>query len=408
MLHGKTLQQWNDLLEQTHNSKGKEEGQPIPPEGLLSGRCTNIGAGVNHGTTGYGGQRFLRMSFQASNISALEQEEDMFHPDPPRVHRKIGSTGRSTGPTTESTEPITRLSCEAVVEHTVYLVADPWGYKNLWHGLEEITSMFVAYAVHDLDPAHTQVLVAEGRSGSTMEDTFGVHGPLVYSFSKVAPPMSLVDAMKQLAPQGGNVCLKRVVFSTWGQPSMQAAGSYWDMVRLQLSIPYACGPSSIFLGLRDHILEHLGQPGLQVDPYNNRILWLERSTRLTGHEAEMLQVVEQAASQYHASVIRQDLSLLEYTEQVRLVQTASMLVGLHGAALTWGFLLPQGGSIIEILKESLGARCYCYVTAAKSVGATHYSVVFQRNSAAERDGLRKAVSSALANLHKNRLDGGSE
>lgn len=91
-------------------------------------------------------------------------------------------------------------------------------------------------------------------------------------------------------------------------------------------------------------------------------------------------------------------------EQIQLVQTVSVLIGIHGAAFTWGFLLPQGGSIIEISKESLGARCYCYVTAANSVGASHTSVLFRSNSNTERERLMKTVDTALDNLKESRPD----
>lgn len=403
VVNGSAVQKWSDVLEDRHRTK-KGGGQPMPPRGLLSGRCKEVGPGVTRGTEGSGGQKFLRSTFQAYNGSGLERGRDRPQLDHTRLHRKIGPMELNMEPTMKSMGKNVQFECEGIVEHAVYVVAEPWGYMNLWHGFEEITSMFVAYAVYNLDPADAQVLVADGRAGSNMTNNFGVHGPLVDSFSRKAPPLSLVDAMRQIAPQGGNACFKRIIFSTWGQPSIQAAGSYHNMARIRLSAPYKCGPSSIFLGLRDHILENLGQPRAAADPTSLRILWLERSTRLTGHESAILELIETAALRHGASVIRQDLSLLGYMEQIQLVQTVSVLIGIHGAAFTWGFLLPQGGSIIEISRESLGARCYCYVTAANSVGASHTSVLFRSNSNTERERLMKTVDTALANLKENRPD----
>jgi hypothetical protein len=235
------------------------------------------------------------------------------------------------------------------------------------------------------------------------------------AFSGAYPVESIEDALKRVTGKAadGRVCLPRVIFSTWGHPSIQAAGSYFNMQRMDLSAPYKCSSSPILLGMRNFIVSRVLEnsvsslaatriadpslpPGL-VNDKNIQVLWPVRKTRLTGLEDVILGVIRRVCTEKNAQLVEKDLSNMSFSEQLSIIRSTNVLVGLHGAALTWAYFLPANSSLIEISNEPASARCFCFQTAAKSVGVKYKFIQFGKHRETKDDAnlLYQSVAAAI-------------
>ena len=259
-----------------------------------------------------------------------------------------------------------------------------------------------AYAVIELRPEDTQVVLAGASSRLPASSAFSMYQEVAEAFSGAYPVESLEEAIKRAAGKAadGRICLPRVIFSTWGHSSMQAAGSYFNMQRMDLSVPYECSTSPILLGMRDFIVSRVvsssdsriaatrDDQSVPPDFANGktiRVLWPVRRTRLTGLEDGILDMLRRVCREKNAQFIEQDLSDLSFSEQLSIVRSTNVLVGLHGAALTWAYFLPPNSSLIEISNEPASARCFCFKTAAKSVGIGYNFILFDRHRETDDD-----------------------
>eukprot|EP00890_Picochlorum_soloecismus_P002147 jgi/Picsp_1/2933/NSC_01158-R1_duf563 domain-containing protein len=346
--------------------------------GALRGSCNEAEYRVKNWTTGHGGQAFLRHSFVSEPVDRTAPAERVLDE---QQECKFGGG----------------------LKHTLYVIGDKWSVEdNLWHNIEEIMSMFVAYAVFELRPEDTQVVLAGAGSSVPASSSFSMFQEVAEAFSGAYPVESLEDAIKRVAGNAadGRVCLPRIIFSTWGHPSIQAAGSYFNMQRMDLSAPYECSTSPILLGMRDFIVSRVlsssessivarrdGQSMLHglANEKTIRVLWPVRKTRLTGLEDVMLDIIRRVCREKNAHLIEQDLSHMSFSEQLGIIRSTNVLVGLHGAALTWAYFLPPNSSLIEISNEPASARCFCFQTAAKSVGVGYRFIQFGKDRATDDD-----------------------
>ena len=260
-----------------------------------------------------------------------------------------------------------------------------------------------AYAVFELRPEDTQVVLAGTTSSIPASSSFSMYQEVAEAFSGAYPVESIEDALKRVTGKAadGRICLPRVIFSTWGHPSIQAAGSYFNMQRMDLSAPYECSSSPLLLGMRDFIVSRVLEnsfsnlaatriadpslpPGL-VNEKTIQVLWPVRKTRLTGLEDVILGVIRRVCREKKALLVEKDLSNLSFSEQLSIIRSTNVLVGLHGAALTWAYFLPPNSSLIEISNEPASARCFCFQTAAKSVGVKYKFIQFGKHRGTDHD-----------------------
>ena len=309
------------------------------------------------------------------------------------------------------------VQCEGWVEHDIFLLADRWGVPmgapslmfptpNFWHGFEEVVSTFVAYGAFGLEPATTQLLLADAPDTAPGRAPFPIHQAAMETFSGARPIERLEAAAQRVAPNGGMACFRRVAFSTFAQTSLLAAGSYFNMRRLDLPIPTPCGSSSVLLGLRDHLAAHLPSPlrvggggqergGAPLE--GKRVLWPRRSTRNIEGQDALLNFVSTALAERGVIFEAVDLAGLSYEDQIREVRGSDVLMGLHGAALTWAAFMRDGTAMVEVMpsEDFHNERCYCYQHLALSLGMPYRSPVF-----AGRPGDHDAVLNAALTVLK--------
>ena len=309
------------------------------------------------------------------------------------------------------------VQCEGWVEHDVFILGDRWGVPlgapsfpfptpNFWHGFEEVVTTFVAYGAFGLEPASTQLLLADAPEAAPGQEPFPIHQAAMESFSGARPIERLAAAARRVTPKGGMACFRRVAFSTFGQASLLAAGSYFNMARMDLPVPQtACGSSSVLLGLRDHLAAHLPSPspprahgGGQSSGLleGKRVLWPKRSSRKIEGQDDLLDFVSSALAQHGVAFEAIDLADLSYDAQIREVRGSDVLMGLHGAALTWAAFMRDGSALVEVLPSAgfLGERCFCYMSLALSLGMPYQSPVFAGRPG-DHDSVLNAVLVAL-------------
>lgn len=136
---------------------------------------------------------------------------------------------------------------------------------------------------------------------------------------------------------------------------------------------FATTSPELLIKVRDKIMA-----SLNVKPVKSpfRIVYVSRSKargRKVMNEAE----VEAALGRYDAEVI--NFEDLTFDEQVSLMQESSVLISIHGAALTNMVFMPAGGAIVELLPKKNGVFDYnkvrnsfrhdpCYARLADGLG----------------------------------------
>lgn len=104
-----------------------------------------------------------------------------------------------------------------------------------------------------------------------------------------------------------------------------------------------------------------------------------------------------------------DFDLIDFKQQVEIIINTSILVSLHGAALTNMMFMEPGSTIVEFLpKEIINDKCYCtlagtmkhqyYYVSCDMDGTSHITSNFQVDVAAFEDVLTNAVSSQFKSV----------
>jgi len=302
--------------------------------------------------------------------------------------------------------PAEEPTCVAWVDHPLYVFADRWHSKSLWHGFEDIFKGFESFAIHDLPP-DTQVVVADARIGEDLEEMFNPIWPLVgHALSPVHPVTTLVELATSLGgtdpaalPQNAAICVRRAVFNIWANRSVQSMSGFYNHRRGTLGAPTPCRNSSVVRGLVDMIVERLEKEG-KLDPpppdvaakdeTQVVVTYPKRKTRGVKNEAEVLATLKDRFPA--ASIEPVWLDKMHLFEQMRHIRRTDVLFGLHGSALTWGLFLRDGSSMIEAVS---GRPCFCHQSIATWMDHQYIGLTYHEASSLNVDSALNAVSSGI-------------
>jgi len=235
--------------------------------------------------------------------------------------------------------------CSNPVDKTALFVTR-YEYANLYHTMTDWYNAYASVAAHGLvgQSGNIEVVFFDGHSWGKLDDAWGaLFGS--YSFVKhKETPVCYKRALFVPAGYMGGVSLNtitksRLADSCTGQPEAREFAR-WFLARFGFEPrpkSGAAGGPTITLMLRKDYLAHprIGNRG---------------ATRKIGNEQEVVSALEAVAP--GAVVLAMNPAELTMREQVEIISKTDLLIGVHGAGMTYALLLPDGAHVIEMKPRS--------------------------------------------------------
>ncbi|PLB54755.1 DUF563 domain-containing protein [Aspergillus steynii IBT 23096] len=220
------------------------------------------------------------------------------------------------------------------------------GSRNIWHSLLEILSMTMTLDVLQMTwrPDHTRPfftgLDADNTQVIILDDNDD--GPYFKLWSIFANKPTL-----RLKDLPDNQTLQNIIIPLAGGSNPFWQGD-WEVL--------PCKESSLLRTFTQRVLNtfELGDyKGLQKDDVIITFINRVESRRLVDHEDYLDQV---RATFPHIKVQSVDFAAIPFHTQLKIIQSTTVLVGVHGAGLTHGMFLPPRSVMVEILPPSLNHK----------------------------------------------------
>lgn len=240
------------------------------------------------------------------------------------------------------------------------------GKENPFHAVSAVAGAFFSALVVGLDPAETDVLVTDdaGEDG----DISSLLLRALFHSVQALPPMP-TPKPRQRKP---GACADLLVV-----PSRHLALPWRDF-HTPMALP--CRNSTLFDALRSAVVRGLALstapvPSPSLSPLAPRRFWLRPSTaRADAPELRGLvlarrhrtyrrllnpeTVIRLLREKQRVDATELELSELPLRAQLEAVRQAGVLVGVHGAALTWLLFARERTTIIELVTSRSGPFCY--------------------------------------------------
>lgn len=195
-------------------------------------------------------------------------------------------------------------------------------------------NMFVVKEVLDYDVADQQVLLMDkmpnGAGVELIEKAFApVHG--VHRISKY---------------QNQKVMFKRLIFHLESPAAL-------IFPETSTTGPQKCRDSSLFDAYRRHVLQAFDLLDVSPPPIPSATLIVRRRTplknvgRVLENEEEVVSTMQQQAPHLLRTQVV-DLAALMLADQLRIVRQSNILVGVHGAGLSWILFAADEAVLLEI------------------------------------------------------------
>eukprot|EP01026_Neomeris_dumetosa_P005253 TRINITY_DN1146_c0_g1_i8.p1 TRINITY_DN1146_c0_g1~~TRINITY_DN1146_c0_g1_i8.p1 ORF type:complete len:561 (+),score=40.83 TRINITY_DN1146_c0_g1_i8:80-1762(+) len=246
--------------------------------------------------------------------------------------------------------------CVAWVDQPVYVLGRYIGEGNLFWALNTAAEAFLAYALFNIDH-DAQLIVLDQVSDESLEKYFGLGLEIFASMFSPRRPIRTLNGILQEAIQKsgktkGSVCFRKMMFNTLAYRSFLAKNN-----RLRTR----CRNSAAVNGLVDMLTDALDitevhPKSLFNDKAKLQVIWPSRQgfSRNIENEDEVIQFLDEKVTALGHSFQSVHLEKIDLVSQMRFVRSADVLVGLHGAALTHAFVMPQTSALIELELEHRG------------------------------------------------------
>lgn len=245
------------------------------------------------------------------------------------------------------------------VDNVLFLVKREEIVANLWHTLMQVMSLTLS-----LDVLRMAV---DPNTGFPYFDDRDVRNSrvLILDQYEEGPFFDLWTMFTGLSPLrlGDDTTLtsSKVVVPLPGASNPVWAGDWVD-------IP--CNGSSLLEVFSKRVLEHYQIP---VDRPRKTQLTLtlidRRSTRQLRNQSTYVAGLRERFPDIKIHLI--DFAAISFLDQIRLVRSTDLLVGVHGAGLTHEMFLPRGSTIVEILPPTLDYKGFANM--AKLLGHQYFS-----------------------------------
>ncbi|KAG9517252.1 hypothetical protein KCV07_g6326, partial [Aureobasidium melanogenum] len=260
---------------------------------------------------------------------------------------------------------------------------------NVWHNLVELMSYYMtldvlsmstsphaedkgaAYYNSEVDKANTQVIVVDGHKKGPYFDLWDFFSDPTRNPTLKLSEDAKVDA--EAEEQEDLEFFDRVVL-----PLPGASNPFWEGTWT----PHHCSQSDLGRVFSERVLTHYNAMTTDLHSLDEKAMdlsalppkWPKKISdplqvlivkRATTRRIDDLEGKLAALKKLYPSVVFnvRDLSDYTFAEQVRMVHSHQILVGVHGAAMTHLFFLPgrpnaPSSTVVEILPHKLGHRGY--------------------------------------------------
>lgn len=232
--------------------------------------------------------------------------------------------------------------CDEWIEHPVYLVRR-WEYHNLYHQMTDFFNAWMASEVTGIPTKQWQVVFNDFHDDDD--------NPLVGAWQDVFSPDHKVKYLHNLVRAGKRVCFRNLIVALPGyqssiyisnhHPTQSNGCSNSDLVRAFSRFvvralgfadkPAPSKPSITFIYRRDH----------KKNPYHDG-----RVARKIANDAQLVEKLAEAGGN-SITVRGVDFQKMSFRDQIELMRSTNILVGMHGAGLANLFFLPEQAIVVE-------------------------------------------------------------
>lgn len=245
----------------------------------------------------------------------------------------------------------------AAAGKVIFLVKREDTVYNLWHTLMQIMSLTLSLDVlqltidpktgspffDDRDVRDSQVMILDQYEEGPFFELWTMFAPL--------PPLRLGD---DLAFDADKVIV----------PLPGGSNPVWEGDWVDIS----CNDSSLLKAFSQRILNHYRIPTEKLRRKQPALTLIDRkgSRRLRSSE-QLTAALRSSFPDVKVELV--DFAEMSFPDQIRLVRSTDILVGVHGAGLTHELFLTQGSTVVEIMPEQLNYKGFANM--AKLLGH-HY------------------------------------
>mmetsp|Transcript_23764 Transcript_23764/g.32531 ORF Transcript_23764/g.32531 Transcript_23764/m.32531 type:complete len:375 (+) Transcript_23764:2-1126(+) len=271
--------------------------------------------------------------------------------------------------------------CDYIFNETVLAYSHD-DIKNLGHSMSDIMNVWAMLWMSGMGSYSKDITffnIDALRMGHSYDDQlsqFGRHYEV--SFARIVKAVDLAD---QSAGPGSTVCFKRLIF----QPIPLVLFT-WDGWWQEMKCSFV-GASSMFQRWNLHIRLNYGLLSPPLMPTNQRFQILLVVRRLAGDHSSMYtsrifanepDIVRSLQSLPDVKLVVQDLAALSFEEQIKLIASSSLVIGMHGAGIANSMHMAVGTlhccGVIEIFPQGEFSQIRGYGNMARRMGH-HYEMM---------------------------------
>eukprot|EP00742_Colponemidia_sp_Colp-10_P008848 GILJ01009609.1.p1 GENE.GILJ01009609.1~~GILJ01009609.1.p1 ORF type:complete len:362 (+),score=55.69 GILJ01009609.1:147-1088(+) len=299
----------------------------------------------------------------------------------------------STGANAVLSETAASTICDEWIQEPIYLV-NRLNMYNLWHAHEDLTHIFEALAVLNLDINRDIKLLFLEQSSRLPGYADDIWKTVFNGGKELQHMWNFIQSYKERGVK--HVCIKR---SVW------AATAVSNILHRGTNVESKCRNSAVVRAMSDYILQGFdlrnmkqdGQETIVKNNNNNRVMnitfisrkpYVNRETVGRGLENED-SVIERLQRIKDVFVLKVDFANLDLREQIEIVRKTDLLIGVHGAGLMHTLYLKPSAGVIELIHPTR-SNAYHYVNLAAWCNLIYEGVAMNQHTVNENNVMRAA------------------
>lgn len=247
------------------------------------------------------------------------------------------------------------VNCEHYINHTVFWI-DRWDAKNVYHFMEDLITTFESLLVLNENPENIEIVIYDGLIANNV---------LITAWSELFGKGLRIIRDN---PYPKSVCFRKSILN------MYAMRSHLTQNRNHAR-PMQC-KSPILQGFRDWIWEKL-KIKQELEPKDSlKIVFLSRtkpSSRTIENEDEIFDAIKLTFNRWELFVFRPELHI-SFKDQVKIVFHADILIGVHGAGLTYSMFMKPESHLVEIFMDDRTSVNMHYRSIAKWTNLNYHKI----------------------------------
>lgn len=219
-----------------------------------------------------------------------------------------------------------------VVDTPTYLLARDEDCENSFHSTADFMNMFLVMNILGLSASEMQVMLFDSHHD----------GPYIELLKKAFSPNQPIIRSSEYGSK--TVMFKHVIFHL-----ESPAGVIFP--RVANPDPMRCVNTALFNGYRRFVLRAFDLLDVAPPPIPSVVLSLRRRTptknvgRVMANENEVIGVLQEGNMMKYSVV---DTATMSYYEQLKLIRSTNVLIGIHGAGLMFIMFAADEAVLVEI------------------------------------------------------------